>query len=454
MFRHGYRYLETWLHSKSRKPLIVRGARQIGKSYTVREFAKNSKLKLVEINFEKDSRTREIFLTKNAAQILRWIELEHNINLQTESVLIFFDEIQEAPNLLQELRYFKEDFPSVPIIAAGSLLEFVFGKKDFSVPVGRVEFFFMGPMNFEEFLIELGNEKLLSFYQSWNLKVPIPIEYHEQFENLFKVYSFLGGMPEVLKTYFQDRTNILDVVKIQASIIQTYEQDFYKYHKKFDHGVISKVFYRLANNLGRKIKYSEIDDTKRASEVADVVNLLVAARVFNKVYATSAMGIPLKSQIKDKFYKCYYLDIGLYNSILNLKWHEFESISNVQLINNGLVAESLVAQEILSQQEFFRPSELYYWFRDKAGTNAEVDFVYSCGEKIIPIEVKAGASGKLKSLKYFVEENKLNIAIRFYSGEFLVQKKFSDNNAVLYNLPLYLAGRLPRLHFPIGVPER
>jgi len=437
-------YFIAWHQSRIRKPLIIRGARQIGKSYLVRLFSRQQKLTLIEINFEKNTTVIALFKTWTAAQIVSWIEAEYKINLKEKNHLVFFDEIQLIPHLIKELRYFKEDFGHIAVVAAGSLLEFAFSDAEFSVPVGRIEFLHMYPMTFEEFLIATEEKKLLEAYASFSGKKPIDPALHPIFQKKFKIYSFLGGMPEVLSLYCQQHQDLLETSKALSSINQTFEQDFHKYRRKIAFEIMLKVFHRIPLMVGKKIKYNEIDRDQRSLIVYQAITLLNQAKVVHKISAVSGNGLPLRAEVKDKYFKAIYLDVGLYQSILGLRWHEIENIQDLNLINQGALSEQIVGQELLASGEHYAPSELYYWFREAVSSNAELDYLISVGENILPIEVKSGARGKLKSLNLYCQEKKPKVAIRLYAENFKIHKRAFAETTLL-DIPLYLAGKIRSL---------
>lgn len=399
----------AWYKGKNRKPLILRGARQVGKSTLVRLFAKSLKLNLIEVNLEKlkinGFNADEIDVQK----ILNEIEYKTQKSISKTS-LIFLDEIQANPKAIQALRYFYEDKPELAVIAAGSLLEFVLNDHQFSMPVGRVDYYHLGPMTFTEYLQALGNKKLVEDLKKDPLNTAI-IAFDKLSQHLREFY-YIGGMPEAIKTFVEEQS-YLPVEKVHRSIIETYIDDFSKYASKTETVHLGNLIKILPSHLGQKIKYSELLPDARHPVIKKSLSLLEQARIVTKCSHTNASGIPLISQIDESVFKLYFLDIGLLNYLLGLDANDILSLSTEKLLTEGIMAEQFIAQHLkyLTAKDSSLP--LMYWLKDKKKEAAEIDFVIQRSKKIIPIEVKSGKTGTLKSLNYFMVEKKLPQAVRF-----------------------------------------
>lgn len=282
-----------------RKPLVLRGARQTGKSTLIRLFARKHNLRLNEINLERNLFLDEIFKSLNMEMIINELEAVTGSNLQEDSSILFLDEIQATPHALQALRYFYEDIPEMRVISAGSLLEFVLSDHSFSMPVGRIEYLHLGPMTFKEFLHVLQPD-LLQYIEKFNFSKTIPCSAHNQLEEKFKLYCLIGGMPEAVLAYEQTGS-LVQVADVQKSIADTYFDDFSKYGRQVDTLLMQQLFHFIPRALGTKVKYSNIAREKKARDVKKIIDLLINARVCHKVYHTHGDGVPLFAGIKQKY---------------------------------------------------------------------------------------------------------------------------------------------------------
>lgn len=291
----------------------MQGARQVGKSTSVRMFAKENNLNLFEVNLEKYSELDHVFATLKIDNILRQIEgvLKRPLP-EDSSSLLFLDEIQATPHALAALRYFYEETPNLPVIAAGSLLDFVLADHEFSMPVGRIEYLQVFPMSFDEFLLAREEHWLREQLITYKIGSTWPIATHDQLSLLLRDYMITGGMPEVVAQRIKNSKS-LKWQQIQENIIQTFQDDFAKYAKKHRVGVLRQIFDRLPQQIGRKVKYSYLAPNERAEHVRDSILLLDKARILLRTFHTDASGIPLKAQKDENTFKCFMLDVGLYN---------------------------------------------------------------------------------------------------------------------------------------------
>jgi len=446
MKRSSEEYLLDWLGKDKRKPLVIRGARQVGKSTLVRQFSESQNLRLIEVNLEKYVSLDKIFKTCDIDNIIREIEALTGIDPRQEGVLLFLDEIQATPNAVRALRYFYEEMPNLPVIAAGSLLEFTLANHNFSMPVGRIEYFHLGPMSFKEFLVASNEPRLVKYIDDFGFGEPIPEIAHQRLLDKQREYLFIGGMPESVLTYIQT-SSITKSRDVHRSIIQTYRDDFAKYATQSELARLQHVFDVLPQMVGRKIKYSNISQHDRSSQIKSVIDLLIKARLYTPAYHSDCSGAPLRSGINEKVYKLYFLDIGLLNYIQGVDWKSISILDNRALINEGILAEQYIAQHLAYRFKGLELPELFYWLREGKAGNAEVDFVISKGLEIIPVEVKAGKSGGLKSLQQFLLSKKRDKAFRLDLNLPSVQNLSyqtqlnTENVSVsfkLFSLPIYL----------------
>lgn len=445
--------LRRWLEKANRKPIVIRGARQVGKSTLVRLFAAAQNRSLSEVNLERYMDLAAAFSKNDPTSLLNLLEALPGINPITEDSLLFLDEIQAVPEAIPALRYFNEDLQRLPLLAAGSLLEFALIDHQFSMPVGRVEYLHMGPMTFTEFLEALDEPRLLSVIRKFEIGEDLDPVIHRRLCDLLRTYFFVGGMPEAVATYVQSK-RLRDVSEVHNSIIETYREDFPKYIGSRNLSRIQNVFNFSARNVGQKVKYSQFSRADKSATIKADIELLCMARVISKVIHSHCTGLPLQADIEEKVFKLLFLDIGLMNAICGLGWNTISQMADAKLVNEGAIAEQFVGQHL---QEILSTSlnrELTYWLREGRSTNAEVDYVLALNGKIIPIEVKSGTGGSLKSLHQFVGEKNASVAVRFDVGlpsdnRIVTRIRKADRSIDLdyrlVSLPLYLVERLPDL---------
>ena len=446
--------LNRWLAKQTRKLLVIRGARQVGKSTLVRLFAEqNETVSLLEINLERHPDLQPFFADKDPAKLLNVIEALPGIAPRSPDSILFLDEIQAIPEAIPMLRYLFEDMPDRPVIAAGSLLEFVLSQHHFSMPVGRVQYLHMGPMTFIEFLQALDESKLVDEILTYDIGKQINAIAHKRLLERLRHYYFVGGMPEAVDTFVKTG-RLQEVSEVHNAIIETYREDFPKYGGSRNLSRMLTVFNFAARNVGIKIKYSNISSHDQSKTLKNDIDLLCMARVVSKVLHSHCTGLPLQADIEEKIYKLLFMDVGLMNAICGLGWHTLSQMDEVKLVNEGTIAEQFVGQHLLALNAHSPNREVNYWLREGKAANAEVDYVISVDDKIIPIEVKAGSSGRLKSLHQFAGEKNTPFAVRFDTGmastqhiKTTIQKsgKPVDVQYKLISLPLYLIERLPSL---------
>ena len=455
--RHEIEHLKQWAAQPRRKPLVVRGARQVGKSTLVREFARRERMPLLEINFERNPEQREAFAAKDPARILDTLALLTGRTLAAGTDLLFLDEIQAAPEALAALRYFREEMPELHVVAAGSLLEFALGDRRLPMPVGRIEYLHLGPMTFEDFLTALGHAQLAAGLRDYRVtearRDVFPKIVHEKCLELLRLYWVVGGLPEAVAAYAQDGEAVYGferAARVLQSVAATYRDDFNKYSHGRLKERIQLVFDRLPNMVGRKFKYVQVSREHRAAELADALRHLCMARVACKVHRTAANGVPLAAEASERHFKCLYMDVGLMCAALGLNLLDLGR-EDLTLVNNGAVAEQFVGQHLLHSGPSYETQALHYWAREARNSNAEVDYVIAVGRRIVPVEIKAGTAGSLKSLHQFLGEKRSDLALRLNAlPPSLLQdsKKLPGGAAISYrllSLPLYLAGQARRL---------
>lgn len=395
MKRDLLQYLAAWRTRPYRKPLIIRGARQVGKSWLINEFGKQFS-NFVSINFEKAQQAHGIFSSDlDAGVILEKLALYSHQKIIPGETLVFFDEIQACPPALAALRYFKEELPELHVIAAGSLIDFILEK--IGMPVGRVQFLYLYPLSFAEFLSVNDRDDLRRYILTQNVDKVI----HQQILEYLKIYLWLGGMPAVVDAWLQHRDPAI-CQEIQSEIIQAYSQDFYKYANDKIIPSITKVFTSIPKQLGNKFKFVSVDADTHSITLKNALDLLIKAGIAYPCPHTAAHRPPLGADTNEKKFKVFFFDIGLAQNLLGLdirKW----LLTPFTVSNIGAITEQFVAQELISYGRPQEKTQLYYWHREARGSNAEVDFVTQIGNEVIPIEVKSAKDGRMRSMHLYLE---------------------------------------------------
>lgn len=428
--------LFNWKERKDRLPLLLRGARQVGKSYLVEEFGKKAFKNIVIVNFEFRPELKQCFTTLDPIEIINKLQIIMGENIEAEKTLLFLDEIQECPNAIMALRYFKEKYDRLAVIGAGSLMEFALNHSNFRMPVGRVQFIYLEPLSFGEFLTASGNDQLRGYLEEMRLKNVFDDAIHQKLMDLLRIYLVVGGMPAVVKEYLESR-DFLNCQRIQNSLLQTYRSDFGKYAKSSEFKYLQKVLNEAPRLVGNRIKYSNIDPDSKSRDIKQALNLLKLAGIVYPVYATAASGLPLEAQVNEMKFKLNFLDVGLMQNACGLQ-AELVLTNNFFQINAGAVTEQLIGQELRAHSDSYLERGLFFWARDKKSSSAEVDYLIAVDSLILPVEVKSGKTGTLKSLKLFIEEKGSLFGVRFS------QEKLSYHDKVL-TLPLYAVEQVKRL---------
>lgn len=434
--------LLKWKKDTNRCPLLVRGARQVGKSFIIEQFGKNNFNNLFTINFELQPQYKKCFESLDPESILNKIQLLSGQKIDRVNTLLFLDEIQECPAAIMAMRYFKEKHPEIFLIGAGSLLEFALAQQDFRMPVGRITFLFLYPLSFGEFLSAINQEPLRQYLAEVTLAKKIDEDIHQKLLEILRIYLVVGGMPGVIKQYLQDK-DILNTQHIQASLLQTYQSDFSKYSRTAQIKYLQKSFLGVPRLLGQQIKYVNIDTESRAKDLRHAIELLVLAGAIHMVQATKATGLPLGAETLDNRFKLLFLDVGLAQNLCGLN-SQIGFKEDFLLINRGAIAEQYVGQELLANSDCYQKTGLYYWSRENKSSMAEVDYVLNIGNKIYPLEIKAGSTGRMKSIQLFLAEKSVRLGVRISQKEFGLEKN-------ILSLPLYMIEQLPRIITQQGI---
>lgn len=446
MERKAMAELREWAGRKGRKPLVMRGARQVGKTWLARRLAETEFDGIAEVNFEKTPKAGELFASNDPKRILPMLEAQLGMKIRPGKTLLFLDEVQGAPEVLLSLRYFHEEMPELHVVAAGSLLEFALAEHSFSMPVGRIEYFHAGPMTFGEFLVAEGEEGLRDWLAGWRFGEAFPQVLHERCMEELRKYLVVGGMPESVAAYREGGGDFEASERVRQGILETFADDFAKYSGRVPVGNIRKVFESVPRQLGEKFMWAKVDRDVRSAGLAEAFGLLCKARVAVKVRRTTGNGVPLGADADERIFKALFLDTGLSSLACGVRYRDVMGGAELLPGHRGAIAEQFVGQELMAAQETWRTRELFYWARESRTSNAEVDYLGTAGGKVYPIEVKAGATGRLRSMHQFLAEKGTAFGVRFNAdAPSLVETDFPDNEGRqrafrLLSLPLYLAG--------------
>ena len=429
--------LLEWKNDANRKPLILRGARQVGKTSAVKQFSTAYK-NYIYLNLEK-RQDAELFVDYQSIDALvDAIFFLRNVNTnQKADTLLFIDEIQEIPEAINVLRYFFEDYPEIHVIAAGSLLETILNE-NITIPVGRVSFKVLRPVCFEEFLGAMGETAALEQYHT----IPTPDFSHTKMMDLFNTYSLIGGMPEIVKSYASTK-NLSLLKPIYESLLVAYQNDFEKYARNSSQTqILRHILKSMGVEAANRIKFQQFGNSNYGSrEVGEALRTLEKAMILQLVYPITSTTFPVLSDFK-KSPKLQLLDTGLLNQLAGIQ-KELVMAGSIESVYQGKVAEHVVGQELMAIS--FSPlNYLKFWTRENKDANAEVDYVLEYENLLIPVEVKLGATGRLRSLHAFIDQAPHAIAVRVYSGKFVVEKTktIKGKEFTLINLPFYLVGNI------------
>lgn len=426
--------LDAWKQDDRRRPLLVRGARQVGKSHTIEAFGRRAFDDLVVVNFEQEPRHQACFSSLDPGEMVASISVVARKDVVPGKTLLFLDEIQECPSAITALRYFFEQMPQLHVIGAGSLLEFALESADMKMPVGRIQYLYMGPMSFAEFLDAVGEHRARRLVAELEPGAAVAPAVHEHLLSLVRKYLFLGGMPAVLAEYLASG-DLNRCQRLQTGILQTYRDDFGKYANKARHSYLQKIFYAVSGMVGEKFKYSKVDPDLRSRELKAAFDLLEQAGVIHRVKRTDGAELPLEVGVREGYFKAVFLDVGLMQNLCGLS-REMILADDLLAINAGAVAEQFVAQELLAHRDPYQPPSLYYWAREARSSSAEVDYLVACGARIVPVEVKAGKTGALRSMRLFLDEYAAPGGVRISMRPF-------DPSLPVISLPLYAIEGFP-----------
>ena len=415
--RHIDDYLLEWKNSIDRKPLLLRGARQVGKTTAIKHLGEQFEY-FIEANFEKQKDLSLLF-AKNLSikEIVARIGAIYDKPIIPGKTLLFFDEIQVCPEAIHSLWFFKEDYPELHVVAAGSLLEFAL-KGLRSYGVGRIRSLFMYPLSFDEFLESQGKANWLQKKREATSETPLFGELHNILVEEFRSYLMVGGMPASVVAWKNNKDYVLCQEEL-SDIVQSYNDDFSKYSNKIDPRILRLTFQSVIQQIGKKFIYSKVEGNYRTEQVKEALDLLCDAGLVYRIQHTAANGLPLGAEVNIKFNKYIILDTGLLLTLLsnsvggNIQIStEILASTAADLVNKGSLAEMVAGCEIIKYLKPNIKQDLYYWENLNKNASSEVDYILSYNMQIVPLEIKAGIGGKMKSLRYFMEKKQIKYAIR------------------------------------------
>ena len=432
MYREKIKELEEWKNSKDRMPLIIRGARQVGKTWIMKEFGKNNYKKVAYVNFDGNTRMVRLFEGDfDIDRIIQGLKIETQVDIDAEDTLLIFDEIQEVPKALTSLKYFCENARQYHILAAGSLLGVALHEGT-SFPVGKVDFIDLYPLNFQEFLLAIGEEKLVNILneKDWDL---INI-FKDKFISYLREYYFIGGMPEAVNKYIETK-DYKKVRNVQLKLLQAYEEDFSKHAPNDIVPRLKMLWNSIPAQLAKENKkfiYGLIKEGARAKEYELALSWLIDCGLIYKIDRVTKPNIPLIAYQDTSAFKLYILDVGILGAMTRID-------EKILLEGNEIFTEfkgSFTEQFVLTELKSNKDIPIFYWSAEKA--TAEIDFVIQLGTNIIPIEVKASENLQAKSLKTFIEKYKTTKNVRTSMSNYRKEEK-------LINIPLYSIGNIEKL---------
>lgn len=403
-------HLKTWKEDLHHKPLLLRGARQVGKSSAVRHLGETFGI-FLEVNFERNPDIKQLFSASlNPKEICSKLSAIYNLPIQAGKTLLFFDEIQACLPAIASLRFFYEEYPELHVIAAGSLLEFALEEIP-SFGVGRIRSLYMYPFSFNEFLQAQGLDRLVEEKRNATIEHPLLEALHKKLIDYLRTFLLVGGMPESVKTWIE-KSDYLACRYIQNDILETYIDDFAKYKKRIVPMILQQTLRSVALQSGCKFVYSQVSTEMESIKIKEALEMLSMAGIIMPVTHTSANGVPLGAEVNTKFRKYLFMDTGLLQRLLNLDMDNVLLSTDVNLVNKGSLAEVFTGLELLKYGSCYERQELYYWLRLEKGAQAEIDYVLSKSDTIIPIEVKAGTKGSMQSLYRFMDLKKSRFGVR------------------------------------------
>lgn len=441
--------LLEWKDNPRRKPLLVRGARQVGKSSTIRHLGKNFKY-FLEVNVERNPEVMEFFKgSRDVKSIAAKLSDFFNVPVVPGETLLFLDEIQKCEDVIHSLWFFKEDYPELHVIAAGSLLEFALEELP-SFGVGRIRSIYMYPFSFDEFLMAQGLDLTVSFKKKAHAEQPLPELAHKELVSQLRSFYLVGGLPAAVSEWIETRSYI-EVSHIHNDIIDTYNDDFSKYKQRFSPILLRQVLRSVALQAGKKFVFSEVSNDIKSTVIREALHLLTLAGLVIPVIHSNANGLPLGAEEDRRYIKYLFFDTGVMQTLLGMSASDILTSTEVELVNKGGMSEMFAGLELIKYQDCFIKPDIYYWQNTNKNSQAEVDYVFAHRGMVFPIEVKSGRQGSMQSLWIFMRQHHLHDAMRCSLepfGEFVYyDPKDNDFQRHVEIIPLYA---ISNIHLSAG----
>ncbi len=449
MDRNINRYLALWAKQSEFKPLIVRGARQVGKTFSVIQFARETFQNLIYVNLDR-TQDRALFReVRTATSLIKDLSVAFQSQITPGKTLVFIDEIQNSPSAMTQLRFLYEESPDLHVVAAGSLLEVKLGQKQFTIPVGRVQYCYLHPVTFDEFLNARNYRQSMTIVEEVTATQELSAVVHETLNRQFREYLLIGGMPEIVEHYCNHQ-NVIALEDLYESLITGFRDDIHKYTSPSRADALEFVLENAPKYVGTNIRYEKFaQGNYRSREISEAFRLLEKAQLVALVRPTSATSPPITLRTR-AMPKLMFLDVGLVNYVAKIT-SEFASTTDIHAFYRGQIAEQIVGQSLMALSLQSR-TPLAFWNRNKAGSSAEIDFVVPFQGHLIPIEVKSGASGRLRSLHQFIDRCNHSLAVRVHSGPLALEhhKTLKGTSFQLLSIPFYLIHRIESLLQSVG----
>lgn len=445
--RHIDDKLLAWRDAPRRKPLLIRGARQVGKSTAIRELGKTFKY-FVEINLEKQPSLRDLFPENiDVKKTCEKLSGTLAIPIIAGETLLFIDEIQTSKEAIMSLRYFKEDYSELHVIAAGSLLEFTFEELP-SFAVGRIRSLYMYPFSFDEFLMAQELDLTIELKKRATRDEPLPLAAHTALVDQLRSFYLVGGMPAAVTEWIETRS-YLEVAHVHRDIIDTYQDDFAKYKKRVSPVVLRQVLRSVALQVGQKFVCAQAMSDTKSTVIKEALHLLSLAGLVHPVVHSAANGLPLGAEVNDNFTKYLFFDLGVMQTMLDIPAADILTANEVDFVNKGGTSEMFAGLETLKYHDCFAKAEMHYWQSQEKKSQAEVDYVVAHEGKVLPIEVKASTQGSMQSLWIFLRSHSLHNAVRTslenFGQLYYYDKSADDSERHVEIIPLYALSNLPGL---------
>lgn len=436
--------LLEWKNAPKRKPLLIRGARQVGKSTAVQQLGKTFKY-FVEVNLERQPSIRQLFTGDiDVFRTCESISAISGIPITAGETLLFIDEIQVCQEAIMSLRYFKEDYPELHVIAAGSLLEFALEDLP-SFGVGRIRSLYMYPFSFDEFLMAQGLDITVEYKRKASSASPLPEAVHRMLIEQLRTFYLVGGMPAAVAEWIESKSYV-ECAHVHNDILDTYQDDFAKYKARVSPTLMRKVLRSVALQAGGKFVFRQAAEDVRSSEIKKVLHLLTLAGLIIPVTHSDGNGLPLGAEENSSYTKYLFMDLGLMQTMLGTSAADILLASENDFVNKGAASEMFAGLELVKNHDCFQKSEMYYWQNQARGTNAEIDYLEAKDGKVLPIEVKANTRGSMQSLWLFMRKKRLLYAVRTSLENFgeyeYVDKEANDTQRHIDIIPLYALSNL------------